>query len=196
MYIGPSQCVFLVALFTGFMGLWRGWVREIITLAITLGSVLFLLNGGIIWLWRFLFYIIPNTFKELFLGSSGVNWDSSFNDYNPNKPNPYGNFFLFASLVLTVGLGYLIGHRYGTKPQLFVNRLLGAILGVINGIVIMFYVTKQLAWGGSITLVTPDSWQATAWMLSALGCGLGLVAVVMFITFGARGAGSGGGGGH
>jgi hypothetical protein len=189
MYVGPSQCVFLLVLFTGFMGLWRGWVRETITLAITLGSVLFLTNGGIIWLWQFIFYSIPNAFRELFLGSSGVNWDSSFNDYNLNKPDPYGRFWLLFTFVITVGLGYLIGHKYGTRPQLFLSRLNGAILGVINGIVIMFYATKQLAWGGSITFVTPDAWQARLGMLSALGCGLGLVAVVMFITFGVRGGG-------
>jgi hypothetical protein len=189
MYVGPSQCVFLLVLFTGFMGLWRGWVREVITLAITLGSVLFLTNGGIVWLWQFIFYSIPNAFRELFLGSSGVNWDSSFNDYNLNKPDPYGRFWLFFTFVITVGLGYLIGHKYGTRPQLFLSRLNGAILGVINGIVIMFYATKQLAWGGSITFVTPDAWQARLGMLSALGCGLGLVAVVMFITFGVRGGG-------
>jgi hypothetical protein len=192
MYVGPSQSVFLLVLFTGFMGMWRGWVREIITLAITLGSVLFLLNGGIIWLWRFIFYIIPGAFKYLFQGSSGVNWDSSFNDYNPSLPDPYGHFWLLLSFILTVGLGFLIGHKYGTKPTLFVNRLVGAILGAINGIVIMFYATKQLAWGNSITVVTPDSWQSQLGMLSALGCGLGLLAVVMFITFGTRG----GGGGH
>jgi hypothetical protein len=192
MYIGPSQCVFLFVLVTGFAGLWRGWVRETITLAITLGSVLFLLNGGVIWLWQFIFYSIPNAFRELFLGTSGLSWDNSLNDYNLNKPNPYGNFFLGISFVLTVGLGYLIGHKYGTRPQLFASRLIGALLGGINGLVIMFYATKQLAWGGAFTIVTPNSWQAQAGMLSGIGCGLGLVAVVMFITFGVRG----GGGGH
>jgi hypothetical protein len=173
------------------MGFWRGWMREIITLAITLGSVLFLLNGGIIWLWQFIFYSIPQAFQDLFMGTSGANWNSSFNDYNLNKPNPYGNFWLFASFVLTVGLGYLIGHKYGTRPQLFLSRAIGFILGIINGIVIMFYATKQLAWGGSITLQTPNAWQSQMEMLSAIGCGLGLVAVVMFITFGTKG-----GGGH
>lgn len=189
MYVGPSQCVFLLVLFTGFMGFWRGVHKEIITLAITLGSVLFLLNGGIIWLWRFIFYIIPNAFKYLFLDSSGVNWDSSFNDFNLNLPNPYGNFWLFTSFVLTVGLGFLIGHKYGTRPQLFLSRLNGAVLGVINGVVIMFYATKQLAWGNSITFVTPNAWQSQLGMLSGLGCGLGLVFVVMFIAFGVKGGG-------
>ncbi len=183
MYVGPSQTVFLLVLVTGFMGFWRGWVREVITLAITLGSVLFLLNGGIVWLWNFIFYVIPGAFKYLFQGSSGFNWDSSFNDYHPNLPDPYGRFWLFFSFILTVGLGFLIGHKYGAKPTLFIYRLWGAILGVINGIVIMFYVTKQIAWGGSITFVTPDSWQSQLGMLSGIGCGLGLVAVMMFAAF-------------
>jgi hypothetical protein len=191
MYVGPAQFETLVVLFTALAGLWRGWVRETITLAITLGSVLFLLNGGIIWLWNFIFYAIPNAFRDLFMGSSGVSWDTSFNDYNLNKPNPYGEFWLGLSFVLTVGLGYIIGHRYGSRPQLLISRLTGAVLGGINGLVIVFYLTKQLAWGGSFTVVTPDSGQSAAWMASGLGCGLGLVAVVMLITFAA-----GRGGGH
>jgi hypothetical protein len=188
MFIGPAQFMFLFILFTGLAGWWRGWLREIITLAITLGSVLFLLNGGIIWLWRFIFFSIPQAFNQLFFGTSGISVQPL--GQNLPKPNPFGNFFLALSFILTVGLGYLIGHRYGARPTLLTSRLIGFILGAINGIVIVFYATKQLFWGNALTINTPNSWQAQNWLTSALGCGLGLVAVVMFITlFGRAGGG-------
>ena len=72
MYIGPAQSVLLFCLLTGLAGWWRGWGREIITIAITLASVLFLVNGGITWLWQFIFYSVPQAFNQLFLGTSGV----------------------------------------------------------------------------------------------------------------------------
>jgi hypothetical protein len=190
MYIGPSQSVLLFCLLTGLAGWWRGWGREIITIAITLASVLFLVNGGITWLWQFIFYSVPQAFNQLFLGTSGVQGVQPVG-INAPKPNPYGEFFLWLTFFLTVGLGYLIGHRYGGAPKSLVNRWNGFVLGVINGIVIMWYVTKQLVWGGSLTIVTPNNGLMTLWLLAALGFGLVSVAVTLFATWAARG-----GGGH
>jgi hypothetical protein len=188
MYIGPSQCFLLFVLMTGLAGMWRGWLRETITLAITLASVLFLLNGGIEWLWRFVFYSVPQAFNELFFGTSQVYWVQPVGT-NLQKPDPYGTFFLWASFIVTVGLGYIFGHRYGGKPKLLLSRVMGGILGAINGVVIVFYATKQLFWGGSVTIVSPDSGFAGLVLPGALGLGLVIVALALLATWSGKAGG-------
>jgi hypothetical protein len=68
---------------------------------------------------------------------------------------------------------------------------MGGILGAINGVVIVFYATKQLFWGGSVTIVSPDSGFAGLVLPGALGCGLAVVAVALLATWGGKA-----GGGH
>src|SRR5215469_12901269 len=65
MYISSSECFFVIILTAAFVGLWRGWVREVITTAILLGVILFLMLGGTDVIYRFIFVNLLDAFRAL-----------------------------------------------------------------------------------------------------------------------------------
>ncbi len=48
--VDQGQCFLLILLIGAIVGFWRGGVREVITCAVILGAVLFLVAGGTHWL--------------------------------------------------------------------------------------------------------------------------------------------------
>jgi hypothetical protein len=112
-YVGQVQCFSIILVTSGCVGLWRGWMREVITLAIVLGSVLFLLNGGTYVIFQFTFVRIPQAFTDLFFGPSQL----GFSNPAIPTPNPAGAFFGVVTFGGLTGLGYLVGHRYGGRRR-------------------------------------------------------------------------------
>ena len=141
MYITSNECFFVIVLTAAFVGLWRGWVREVITTAILLGVILFLLLGGSDVLYRFIFVNLIDAFKAL--GGSTVSAPGSPTDTPTSAPND----FLFS--VLTFGglttVGYLVGHKAGKAPTTATHRLAGLIPGPSTARLLYFMQRTKLS---------------------------------------------------
>jgi hypothetical protein len=173
-YVGQTQCFTILLLISGLVGMWRGWMREVITLAIVLGSVLFLLNGGNDLIYRFIFVKIPQAFTDLFFAPSQV----GLGDPSMPTPNPAGTFFGLASFGGLTGLGYLVGHRHGGAPKRNMHRVVGFVPGVMNGMAMAYYATRTIFVSGPL----PDSGLTQAYLPAILGLGLVAVFIVLLAS--------------
>ncbi len=186
MYVGPDTFFLIVILITGSIGFARGWRREIITLAIELAAGMFLTFGGIWWLWDFIFVKIPQAFRDLFFGPEqfGVNPPSVW------KPDPWGQFFSISAFVGLTALAYLVGGRFGVRAASGWARVVGFVVGIGNGVAMLWYTSHQILHGYSLVVVSGNAGLTDSWLAPVLGLGL----VVAFV--GLLVAGGKGGGGH
>lgn len=166
MVITQSQC-FLIALVLGAsIGARRGWGREVVTCAIILGTVLFLLNSG-------------GSFVASFL-TQGLHSASSPSSAACNNVNPQ----MLSTLVFLgmTGLGYSAGSRYGTAPKSHNHRIAGTIPGAINGAAIAYYASNSILPGSSVLLNTPTGAFSNAYLPEVFGLGLLGLLAVLFIA--------------
>src|SRR5579864_6293882 len=101
--VTPQQCFFVAMIAFGLIGFWRGWKREVISLAFALTGVLFLLLNGGNALAQLVFVKMPIVIHDIF--SSGP---------APTTTKPDSGQVLIVTLITFVGivvLGYLIGNR-------------------------------------------------------------------------------------
>jgi hypothetical protein len=186
MMVGPAQCFLVILLITGLVGMARGWVREIITMAIVLGTVLFLLNGGNGLLHQFIFVNIPQALHDLIFGTSQVTIGAP----TISTPNPTGDYlFQLGSFVGLTGLGYIVGHRYGTPPTANQHRLAGIVPGLINGGAISYYASQTILPSTTFNLTSPNSGLTQAYLPIILGLGV-IGVVVAFLASGNKGGGA------
>jgi hypothetical protein len=175
MYITSSECFFVIILTAAFIGLWRGWIREVITTAILLGVILFLLLGGSDVIYRFIFVNLVDAFKALFGG--GVSASNS----NPAAPPSTQSDFVFT--LLTFGglttVGYLVGHRAGKPPTSATHRLTGIIPGAVNGAAIVFYATRNIIPNVDVNVQSPDA--STVGSYLPVIFGIALLAVIVIL---------------
>ena len=175
MYITSNECFFVIVLTAAFVGLWRGWVREVITTAILLGVILFLLLGGSDVLYRFIFVNLIDAFKAL--GGSTVSAPGSPTDTPTSAPND----FLFS--VLTFGglttVGYLVGHKAGKAPTTATHRLAGLIPGTVNGAAVVFYATRNIIPNLDVNVQSPDSTTVSNYLPVIFGIALLAVVVIL-----------------
>ncbi len=171
MTITSGECLFLILLVAAFIGLWRGWIREVITTAILLGVILFLLLGGDALLYRFFFVNLANAFKALFEGNSVSVPASS----TPSTPQGDAVFSI-ATFVTLTGVGYLVGHKAGKPPTATVHRLSGIIPGTVNGIAVVFYTVDHIIPQLQVNVESPDVGTVTNY--APVVFGLAIVAVV------------------
>jgi hypothetical protein len=170
MTITSGECLFIILLIAAFIGLWRGWIREVITTAILLGVILFLLLGGDALLYRFFFVNLAAAFKALFEGNS-VSIPAS----NSSTPQTDVLFSVSTFVVLT-GVGYLVGHKAGKPPTATVHRLSGIIPGTVNGIAVIFYTVDHIIPQLQVNVESPDVGTVTNY--APIVFGLAIVAVV------------------
>ncbi len=180
MYITSSECFFVIILTAAFIGLWRGWVREVITTAILLGVILFLMLGGSDVIYRFIFVNLVDAFRALGGGSASASGSA-----------PQGTAqtdFLFE--VLTFGglttVGYLVGHKAGKPPTSATHRLAGIIPGAVNGAATVFYATRNLIPNLNLSVSGPDSGTATNYLPVIFGVAL-LAVLVILVALSAKG---------
>jgi hypothetical protein len=178
MVVGPMQCFLVVVLITGFIGLSRGWMREIITMAIILGSVLFLLNGGDGLLHQFFFVNMPTALHDLIFGTSTVTVSAP--DPVPNTTTDY--LFGLGSFAGLTGLGYLVGHRYGTAPKTNQHRLTGILPGIINGAAISYYASNTILPSTTLDLTSPSDAMTRVYLPIVLGIGLAGMILILIIS--------------
>jgi hypothetical protein len=175
MYITPSECFFVIILITAFLGLWRGWIREVVTTAILLGVILFLLLGGSDVLYRFIFVNLVNAFKAL--GGSTV----ATPDSNTVAPPSTQADFLFS--VLTFGgltaVGYLVGHKAGKPPTTATHRLTGVIPGAVNGAAVVFYATRNIVPNLNVNVQSPNASTVSNYLPVIFGIALLAVVVIL-----------------
>jgi hypothetical protein len=175
MFITSSECFFVIILTAAFLGLWRGWIREVITTAILLGVILFLLLGGADVLYRFIFVNLADAFKAL--GGGAVSTPGSDTVAPPSSQTD----FLFSLLTFggLTGVGYLVGHKAGRPPTTATHRLTGIIPGAVNGAAVVFYATRNIIPNLSVSVQSPDA--STVSNYFPIIFGIALLAVVVIL---------------
>lgn len=177
MTITSGECFFVIVLITAFIGLWRGWMREVITTAILLGIVLFLMLGGTNILYQFIFVNLANAFKALFGGGTVAASDSSSATPLSSQANV---LFSTAAFVVLTGFGYLVGHRAGKPPAAPAHRLTGVIPGIVNGAAVVFYITHSILQQQlNVNIASPDATTAGNSLPVVFGIALAGVVVVL-----------------
>jgi Colicin V production protein len=141
-----QQCFVVAIVAFGVIGFWRGWRREVISLAFALTGVLFLLLNGGDALAQLVFVKIPIILHDLV--SSGPMT-------TPSKPSPSAVLIVtLISFVVIVVAGYLIGNRAfpGGKNLPPADRLLGILPGLITGYFLITYIANIFAKSPLITV--------------------------------------------
>jgi hypothetical protein len=143
--VTPQQCFFIAMIAFGVIGFWRGWRREVISLAFALTGVLFLLLKGGDALAQLVFVKTPVVLHYIF--SSGP---------APAPAAPSANAVLTVTLitfVLIVVLGYIIGNRaFPSKNLTPGERLLGVLPGLVTGYFLITYIANIFASSPLITV--------------------------------------------
>jgi hypothetical protein len=184
------QCFLVILVITSVIGLWRGFLREVITMAIVLASVVFLINGGDGLMHQFFFVNLPQAFHDLVYGNNGVTVGYPTVTTTTNSTGEY--LFSLAAFVGLMGLGYGVGHRYGGAPKTTQHRLGGILPGLVNGAAVSYYASKTIFPATQVDLTSPSSALTQAYLPVVLGLGLvGLVTVLVVSSLSSRK-----GGGH
>lgn len=179
MVIGSAQCFFVILLITAFIGLSRGFMREVVTMAIVLAAVLFLLNGGNGALYHFIFVNLPHAFRVLIFGDSAVNAGAP----DVSTPNPTGDhLFAVGSFLALTGLAYLVGHRYGQPPKTNQHRLGGVLPGLVNGAAIAYYASNTILPSTTINLTSPTDTLTRLYLPIIFGFGLLALVLVLVVS--------------
>jgi hypothetical protein len=142
----PQQCFIIGIAAFGLIGFWRGWRREVISLAFALTGVLFLLLNGGQALAELVFVKLPIIFHDL-ISSSPMS--------TPPKPSASAVLIVtLVSFVVIVVAGYLIGNRAfpGGKNLQPADRLLGILPGLITGYFLITYISNTFANSHLITV--------------------------------------------
>lgn len=174
MTITQNECLFIILLVAAFIGLWRGWIREVITTAILLGVILFLTLGGQGVLYQFIFVNLVDAIRALFSGNTSVSVASS-----PSQPAQGDFLFTSLTFIVLTCISYLVGHRAGRPPTAASHRLTGIIPGAVNGIAIAFYSVRYIIPQLNVSVQSPD--QTTVSTDLPIVFGLALIAVIVVL---------------
>ncbi len=167
------QCFFIAIIVFGILGLYRGWRREIISLAFVLAGVLFLIlaRGG---LPQFVFVNLPRAINTLLTGSAPTQPATTVAASDPRSTLTIAVFF-FAFVVV----GYLVSNRAAPKAASPAEHILGVIPGVVAGYAVLNFVTNAL---GQTSLYTVDVNTPNQNLISSYLLVIFIVAVVAIIA--------------
>jgi Colicin V production protein len=132
----PFQFIFIIIIVFGIIGFYRGWRREIISLAFVLGGILFFYLGGGKGLAQFVFVKIPVILQDLFGSVGGP---------RTQPPQPSSGAIILLSIVAFVAIvviGYIVGNKAFPKPAQPVERFLGIIPGIVAGYALISYLAS------------------------------------------------------
>ncbi len=167
MVLSQNQCFLIVLVIAAVRGYMRGWHREVITCAITLGSVLFLTIGGGDALAE-LIGSIPNLFQGI---SPRLNFTSA-------TPNPLVDLLVLAGFAV---LAHFAGSFYGTAPKNAQHRLAGMLAGVVTGLALIYYITRQILPATTVDFTSPSSALTTTWIIGVFGLGMMLLLLLALV---------------
>jgi hypothetical protein len=139
------QCFFIAILAFGVLGFYRGWRREVVSMAFSLAGVLFLYLGGGKSLAEFVFVRLPVILQVVSGGTSSTKPAPSPSDVNVLATT-------IIAFVAIVALGYIIGNRAFPKAVTPADRFLGVIPAVVTGYALITYVTNVFAKSPLITI--------------------------------------------
>ena len=181
MVIGTFQCFLFFLLITAIIGFTRGWMREVITMAIILGAVLFLLNGGDGLIQQFLFVNLPNALHVLFFGAAASD--------PPDPTSSPTRDFLFSSAAFVglMALGYGVGHKYGQPATTNQHHVLGILPGLVSGSSMAYYVSNSILPSMTLDLSSPSGVITRFYLPIILGLGLLVLVVIMLISRSGKG---------
>jgi hypothetical protein len=179
MTITSGECFFVIILVAAFIGLWRGWLREVITTAILLGVILFLMLGGAGILYQFIFVNLVNAIKALFGGNT-----VSVSGSNAASPSTQADFlFTLLSFLGLTGIGYMVGHKTGKPPASTTHRLAGIIPGTVNGAAVVFYATHSIIQQQlDVSVQGPNATTATNYLPVIFGIALLAVVGILLVS--------------
>lgn len=127
------QCLFLVVLVFAVLGFMRGWRRELVSVAFTLGAAFLIAMGGGTAIAQTIFERIPLALQD------------PSHPQPVTAPNPTATAVVTAlTLVGLILLGYFVGNKVFPRPATPADRFLGAVIGIGAGIVI-YYIVSLMA---------------------------------------------------
>ena len=132
----PQQCFIIAIAGFGLLGFWRGWRREVVSLAFALTGVLFLLLKGGAALTQLVFVKMPLVIHDVFSTGPGT---------TPSQPSSGDELIVtLVTFVVIVVVGYLVGNRAfpGGKNLPAAERLLGILPGLITGYFLITYLSN------------------------------------------------------
>ena len=189
--------VFAIAVIVGgLFGAYRGWRREVITLAIELATVAFLLLHGVETIASLSSgastSLIPMASAQGLSGGTGNSSTNAGNGTFTPLPtvvctNPV-NLEMVELLIFFVMtfLAYRLGWAWGGRPKDGNERIIGFFVGAVNGAVIMFYLSKTVLKGETITLFSPSGFQAGQYLPLVIAGAFILVVLLLLIGTQAR----------
>jgi hypothetical protein len=169
MALTQSQCFFIVTLVAAARGYYRGWGREIITCAMTLGGVLFLTAGGSAGLTHFFTVTLP----AIVAGDT----PPAFNPTTAST-NPVMDLLILVGLSV---LAHIIGTHYGAAASKPGQRFGGMAAGAVTGLAVMYYVTERLLPATTIEMTSPSSTVVTSYMIGLFGLGLMVLLIIALV---------------
>lgn len=206
MVIGPTQTFIFSLLAGGAWGARRGWAKESITTAVVLSNVLFLSNGGAVFLAHMLSSTIGATAGAgtalggpLFAGGGGTAPPYAGSVAYTSAGSACGAALVTAVSRITffgvTWLGYRSGTRHGPAAKLTSHRVAGTVPGVINGAAIAYYISHNILPSTPVVLNTPGGGDTASYLPVVFGLGLAALLIVLFVAGQMKKAASGGGGG-
>lgn len=169
MALTQSQCFFILALLAAARGYSRGWSREIITCAVTLGGVLFLTAGGSTGLAHFVTVTLPDVVQGIVPPAFDPSTQSS---------NPVMDLVMLAGLSV---LAHVMGTHYGAAPKSSGQRAGGMAAGAVTGLAVMYYLTERVLPATTIQMTSPSSSVVTTYMIGLLGLGLMVLLIIALV---------------
>lgn len=139
------QCFFIAILAFGVLGFYRGWRREVVSMAFSLAGVLFLYLGGGKSLAQFVFVRLPIILQVVSGATSSTKPPPS-----PSNVNVLATTII--AFVVIVALGYIIGNKAFPKASTPADRFLGVIPAVVTGYALITYATNAFAKSPLITI--------------------------------------------
>ncbi len=195
MSINAIQLIVIVLVITGAVGVRRGWAREVITTAILLATVIFLLVGGAAFILQF--------FSQGFVGTASAHALSGGGPSVPTGSGPSSGYpaqtsgvciatgaqslanFIFFGMTW---LAYWAGSKHGQPPKNGTHRLAGFVPGAINGAVIMYYISHSGLLGRQLIVENPSPTAVSSFLPVVFALGLlGLLAVLFVASQGHKG---------
>lgn len=169
MALTQNQFVFIVTLVVAAQGYYRGWGREIITCAMTLGGVLFLTAGGSAWLGHFVTVTLP----AIAQGNEPPVFDPL-----SVPANPVVDLLMLAGLLV---LAHIMGSHFGAAPKTSGQRFGGMLAGAVAGLAVMYYVTEHLLPATTFQMTSPSAAVVTSYMIGMFGLGLMVLLIIALV---------------
>jgi hypothetical protein len=143
--LSAPQCFFIAILAFGVLGFFRGWRREVVSMAFSLAAVLFLYLGGGKSLAQFIFVRLPVILRIVAGDTSSAKPPPAPSDINILT-------ITIITFVVVVALGYIIGNKAFPKAATSADRFLGVIPAIVTGYALITYITNVFAKSPLITI--------------------------------------------